>query len=173
MPRKILLLPLAAALFLAGCSGLREKSLPTPPPAAPTVVRIASPAVLRDAPETKPRTVSRPLPRATPQTTTASKRADLPAMIGDGAAWTSSGFQSLAVRRGTAAQQPVPIFRQAGTLAAVRAALADSPAQPQAEFRNGLLTLRFARGSNEEIAAAVKKTLSVTGDRNLQVALQP
>lgn len=55
----------------------------------------------------------------------------------------------------------------------MRAALADSPAQPQAEFRNGVLTLRFARGSNEEIASAVKKTLSVTGDRNLQVALQP
>lgn len=173
MPRKILLFPLAAALFLSGCAGLREKSLPTPPPAPTAVVPTAPPAVSRDTAEAKPRAISRPVPRATPQTSTASKRADLPAMIGDGAAWTSSGFQSLAVRRGTAAQQPVPIFRQAGTLAAVRAALADSPAQPQAEFRNGVLTLRFARGSNEEIASAVKKTLSVTGDRNLQVALQP
>lgn len=95
-------------------------------------------------------------------------------MIGADASWTAPGFQSFAVRGGDpAAQQPVSIFRQASTLATVRAALADSPARPQAEFRNGVLTLKFDRGSNEEIAAAVNKTLSVTGSRNLQVALQP
>ena len=100
-------------------------------------------------------------------------RADLPAMIGSGAKWTVPG-RTLAVKSGNpATQQPVPLFRQAGTLAAVRAALAGSSARPQAEFRNGVLTLTFERGSNEEIASAVNKALSVTGSRNLQVAVQP
>lgn len=94
-------------------------------------------------------------------------------MIGSGAVWSVPG-QRMTVNRGVApSSQPVPLFRQAGTLASVRAALANSPAQPQAEFRNGVLTLKFDRGSNEEIAAAVNKTLSVTGSRSLQVTLQP
>lgn len=94
-------------------------------------------------------------------------------MIGSGATWSVPGESMTVIRGGATSSQPVPIFRQAGTLAAVRAALAASPAQPRAEFRNGVLTLEFDRGSNEDIASAVNKTLSVTGSRNLRVTLQP
>lgn len=177
MPRKVLLGSLCASLVLAGCATVRDQSLP-PAPApvesvnTPTVK--PKPAPARTTTKPKPRKVSRPAPPKPGIQTSEPNRADLPSLIGAGAAWSSPDFRSLAVRRGDAAgRQPVPIFRQAGTLAAVRAALANSPAQPQAEFRNGVLTLKFDRGSNEEIASAVNKTLSVTGSRNLQVALQP
>jgi hypothetical protein len=163
---------LLVAIFLSGCATARKE------PAAPQYALTAPPTPPRPAatpaPE-KPKTRPAPRPaRPRPQPGAAAEnRAGLPVLIDAGATWTAPGFQSLAVGRGTSPRQPVPIFRQAGTLAAVRAALADSPAQPRAEFRNGVLTLKFDRGSNEEIASAVNKTLSVTGSRNLQVTLQP
>ncbi len=172
MARKVLLGCMAAALALAGCTTAREKSAPPPPaPTAPTPAPApAQTTTAADKP--KPRPAARPTPRPIRVAATPT-RADLPAMIGAGATWTVPG-STLAVNRGnTPARQAVPIFRQAGALATVRAALADSPARPQAEFRNGVLTLTFDRGSNEDIAAAVNKTLSVTGGRSLQVALQP
>jgi len=176
MASKFLLAPsFAAALLLAGCATARKEA--TPP--QPVTQTVAIPAT-RETPDKpalkrKPQTASRTAsPRKTPPPVPAeTTRAALPGMIGSGATWSVPG-QSLAVSRGGAASsQPVPLFRQAGTLASVRAALAGSPAQPQAEFRNGVLTLKFDRGSNEEIAAAVKKTLTVTGNRDLRVALQP
>lgn len=173
MASKIRLEPLLlVAVLLAGCATARKEPSPpqpalTAPPAAPRPAATPAP----ERPKTRPS--SRPAaPRPQPGTP-AENRADLPVLIGAGTTWTAPGYQSLAVNRGTSPQQPVPIFRQAGTLAAVRAALAGSPAQPQAEFRNGVLTLKFDRGSNAEIASAVNKTLSVTGSRNLQVTLQP
>ena len=163
---------LLVAFLLAGCATARREPAATQPALA------APPTPPRPATETatyrpKASPASRPAaPRPQPSAP-AENRAELPVLIGAGATWTAPGFQSLAVSRGTSPQQPVPIFRQAGTLAAVRAALSGSPAQPQAEFRNGVLTLKFDRGSNEEIASAVNKTLSVTGSRKLQVTLQP
>ena len=170
MARKVLLVCMAAALALAGCTAVRETPLPaTPASVAPT----PKPAPTRAATTAKPKPRSTPRTATRPATSPAPTRADLPAMIGSGAKWTVPG-RALAVKSGNATtQQPVPIFRQAGTLATVRAALADSPARPQAEFRNGVLTLNFPQGSNQEIAEAVNRTLSVAGTRNLQVTLQP
>ena len=168
MARKVLLGWTAAALALAGCTTPKEKPAPA---ATATVAPKPKPAPAPVAPKAKPR----PAPRSSsppPTPTPAPARAELPGMIQSGAQWTSPGFQSLSVRQGGPIQ-PVPIFRQAGTLASVRAALAGSPAMPQAEFRNGVLTLKFDRGSNAEIASAVNKTLSVAGTRNLQVTLPP
>jgi hypothetical protein len=175
MASKTLLAPLlTAALLLGGCATARKA--PAQAAARPIATPKTQAATEDTAQKRKPQTASRPAsPRQKPQPVSqAATRSELPGMIGEGATWTSYGFRSLSVTRGGAAtRQPVPIFRQAGALAAVRAALADSPAQPQAEFRNGVLTLKFAGGSNEEIASAVNKTLSVTGSRNLQVTLQP
>lgn len=95
-------------------------------------------------------------------------------MIGHGASWTDPGFSSLVVKRGDPSTlRPVPLFRQANVLASVRAALAASPAQPRAEFTHGTLKLTFDRGSNEEIAAAVKQALAVPEAENIRVSLQP
>lgn len=81
-------------------------------------------------------------------------------MIGGNVSWTDAAQRSLVVSRGDpGARRPVPIFRQASVLASVRAALADSPARPEAEFRHGLLTLTFPRGSNAEIAGAVRRAM--------------
>ncbi|MBJ7327281.1 MAG: hypothetical protein JHC52_08040 [Chthoniobacterales bacterium] len=93
-------------------------------------------------------------------------------MIGNGAAWAEPGRTMVVKRGGTGVQQPVPIFRQAGVLATVRGALAGSSAQPRAEFRHGVLTLTFDHGTNDEISAAVKKTLAVAGSSSVRVALQ-
>ena len=177
MASKTLLAPLlTAALLLAGCATARKEPVPPLTAAQPTTIPKTQAATEHTAQKRRPQTASRPAsPRTKPQPVSPNtSRADLPALIGSGATWTSPGFQSLSIKRGEAAtQQPVPIFRQAGTLAAVRSALADSPARPQAEFLNGVLTLKFAGGGNEEIASAVNKTLSVTGGRNLRVTLQP
>jgi len=176
MASKTLLAPLLMAAFLlAGCNTARKEPAPAQPVNRTIVPPKTQTAAEQAAPKRTPQNPSKPAsPRKKPQPVSPNTtRAELPGMIGEGAAWTAPGFQSLAVSRGASPQQPVPIFRQAGTLASVRAALAGSPAQPQAEFRNGVLTLKFDRGSNEEIASAVNKTLSVTGSRTLQVTLQP
>ncbi len=55
----------------------------------------------------------------------------------------------------------MPLFRQAIVLAAVRAAVAGSPAVPKAEFRHGLLTLTFAQGTPAQIATAVNSAIAV------------
>lgn len=156
---------------MAGCAAGREKAGPSIPP-APTredVATIEPPLPAKKAPD---KSASSPRPRSSAANATRS-RAALPALIGADAKWTAYG-RTLVVGSGNAsARQPVPLFRQAGTLAAVRAAISDSPSQPEAEFRNGILMLRFDRGSNEEIATVVNKTLSVTGNRTLQVSLNP
>lgn len=56
---------------------------------------------------------------------------------------------------------PVPLFRQAIVLAAVRSALADAPASPKASFSHGLLTLEFGGASPGDIAASVRRAISV------------
>jgi hypothetical protein len=94
-------------------------------------------------------------------------------MIGSGAKWEVPGQTVTVNRAGAATTQPVPLFRQAGVLASVRAALAGSPAQPQAEFRHGVLTLTFNSANNDEVAAAVNKAMAVPEARRLQVSLQP
>ena len=94
-------------------------------------------------------------------------------MIGGDATWVDPG-RTLVVNRGTpAARQPVPIFRQAGVLAAVRANLSGSPAKPRAEFRRGLLTLTFDGGNNAEIAAAVRRAMNTPDTGAVGVYLNP
>jgi hypothetical protein len=170
MARKVLLGCMAAALALAGCTTAREKpvpSMPTSVASAPKPTPTPVPAVAK----TKQRSTPRPTPRPTP--TPAPARSDLPAMIGGGAKWVDPG-RTLVVNRGTpAARQPVPIFRQAGVLAAVRANLAGSPAKPRAEFRRGLLTLTFDSGNNAEIAAAVRSAMNTPDTGAMGVYLNP
>ena len=171
MSRKVLLGLLSGALILTGCAASRKEPVPSrsisaAPAATPRAEQSKVPSNHKPRPS---RSVSqKPQPGAP-----TINRADLPGLIGSGAAWSVPGQRMTINRGGAAPSQPVPLFRQAGTLASVRATLANSPAQPQAEFRNGVLTLKFDRGSDEDIAAAVNKTLSVTGSRNLQVTLQP
>jgi hypothetical protein len=65
--------------------------------------------------------------------------------------------------------RPVPLFRQAIVLANVRAAVAGLPAPPQAEFRQGLLTLKFRGASEKEITAALQRTMEVAEVTRVQV----
>lgn len=159
----------AVSLLLVGCATLREKPLP-----AKREARASSPA---PAAGSAPATASQQAPvrvpaRKSPPAPAQSARSDLASSIGNGATWLVPG-QTVAVNRGTAPTQPVPLFRQAGVLASVRAALAGSPTQPQAEFRHGVLTLTFKGGNNDEIASAVNRAMSVPEARKLQVTLQP
>jgi hypothetical protein len=74
---------------------------------------------------------------------------------------------------GAPATQPVPLFRQAIVLANVRAAVAGLPAPPQAEFRQGLLTLRFRETTPDQVAAAVNRAMSVPEVTRVQVIPAP
>lgn len=169
----------AASLLLAGCAtGSHQPApAPTPPPArlpAPVVLRTPSSTPPRPTASAKPKPPAHsPPPPAKPTASVpVSSRAALPSLIGHGASWNGPDYHVLNVQRGTIEpQQPVPIFRQASALASVRAALADSSKPPQAEFRHGLLTLTFDQSSNNDIAEAVKKTLTIPEARNLQVIL--
>ena len=170
MARKVLLGCMGAALALAGCTTAREKPVPSAPASvapAPKPAPTPAPVVAK----TKPRSTPPPAPR--PATPPAPTRSDLPGLIGGGATWVDPG-RALVVNRGTpAARQPVPIFRQAGVLAAVRANLAGSAAKPRAEFRRGLLTLTFDGGNNAEIAAAVRRAMNTPDTGAMGVYLNP
>jgi hypothetical protein len=85
------------------------------------------------------------------------------------ATWIEPG-RSLAVIRASSGQ-PVPLFRQAIVLAEVRAALARTPARPQAEIRRGQLTLIFSQGTTPQIADAINRTLGVPEVQRLTVIL--
>lgn len=162
-----------AAILLAGCAAVREQPAPAAPAAQVAPAPAPKPAAQRTTAKPKAQTVSHPALRKSPQPGAQASRSDLPAVIGSGATWAVPG-KTVIVNRGVAGSTPaVPLFRQAGVLASVRAAVQDSPAQPQAEFRRGVLTLTFNRGSNDEIAAAVNKALSIPEARKLQVSLQP
>lgn len=170
MARKVLLGCISAALAFAGCTTAREKPAPSTPASvapAPKPDPTPTPVVAK----TKPRSTPRPAPR--PATAPAPTRSDLPGLIGGGATWVDPG-RTLVVNRGTpGARQPVPIFRQAGVLAAVRANLAGAPAKPHAEFRRGVLTLTFDGGDNAEIAAAVRRAMNTPDAGAMGVYLNP
>jgi len=170
MRRKALLGCVFGALWLAGCTSVLEKpEQPSPAPVAATTK--PKPPSAAPIAKPKPRVVPRPAP-APKQAPATSSRSELPAMIG-GAKWVDYG-RSLVVDQGNpAARQPVPLFKQAGVLAAVRANLADSPAKPRAEFRRGLLTLTFDRGSNAEIAEAVRRATNNAETGVLGIYISP
>lgn len=162
-----------ATLLIAGCHTARERAVPQPPlhGEAPKASPSSVSAAKHTAATSRPPAQSHSKPKLRPQQpqTSTTSRTDLAALIGDGASWTDDGNTILVTRGGTIAHQPVPLFRQAGMLAAVRAALADSPIHPWTEFRHGLLVLTFTEGSNSEIAAAVNKALSASEARNAKV----
>lgn len=126
-----------------------------------------------------PKTASRPEPIAKPappppsrpKVTKAASRSELPALVGANSSWNDSGTILLVTRTNPAATAPVPIFRQAIVLANVRAALAGSRAAPKAEFRRGLLTLTFTRGTPAEVAEAINRALSVPEVQRLAAAV--
>lgn len=167
----------------AGCAGARKNATAAPPSAAslshqaaPTsspapgiqTGRIRTPASA--APKKKPAPQS-PV-AATEAVSAADERSSLPGLIKAQAQWADYG-RSLVVARPDAAQAPpVPIFRQAIVLAAVRSALAGCPAAPTAEFRHGLLTLTFPRGTAAEIATAINRAISVPGVARLGVLIE-
>lgn len=181
MAIKTPILPLGiAALLIAGCSTAREKSTPPPPvhreePKAapsPTPAAVAKKTPVKGSTPTSTPSHPKPKPRPQQLQTSAPPHQDLAALIGDGASWMDYGNTIIITRGGAAARQPVPLFRQAGMLASVRAALSNSPIHPWTEFRHGQLVLTFTKGSNSEIAATVNKALSASEARNAKVIVQ-
>ncbi len=171
MSGKILIAVLAASVILVGgCTRVHEEAKPqdrasiTPAPGTEPPKPVPSRTPAKPATPPRPPAVSRET--APPPAPT---RAELPPLINAAAAWTDYG-KSLVVTRGR--HQPVPLFRQAIVLASVRAAVAGSPAAPRAEFRRGLLTLTFGRGTNAEIAAAINRAIAVPEVTRLEILLQ-
>lgn len=99
----------------------------------------------------------------------ADDRASLPGLIRAQAQWVEYGRSLVVARPDASGADPVPIFRQAIVLAAVRSALAGYPSPPVAEFKHGLLTLTFPRGTEAEIATAINRAIAVPGVARLGV----
>jgi hypothetical protein len=165
MSGKALRMLLLATPLFTGCAILSPK-----PPVAPSQSKdIATPVIRPSGAANKvtPRRTdtrarpasSRPKPAATPTP---------PARAG-----TAPFSSALIIKPGAPATKPVPLFRQAIVLANVRAAVADLPAPPQAEFRQGLLTLKFRGASSDQIAAAVNRAMTVPDVARVQVVPEP
>lgn len=171
MSGKAVITTWTALLFLsAGCARVHETNTPREPalsvpeksvvPAKPHPPRQAShhavhrPRPLPATPSPRPAGAS-PSKAARPP---GWRYSDLPSLINADSMWTTYG-RSLIVTRG--ADEPVPLFRQAIVLAAVRDALADSPAAPKAEFLKGMLTLTFGKGTSAEIARDINRAIAV------------
>ena len=151
---------LLVAPLLAGCA-LFEKKPPAPTPETKQIVVPSEPAPL---PNTPTRRTSAPSKPAKPA---ATSEASAPvAKIGAGQAF-------IVTKPGAPASPSVPLFRQAIVLANVRASVAGLPHPPQAEFRQGLLTLTFPSGSKADATAAINKALAVPEVTRVQVIPAP
>jgi hypothetical protein len=164
MSGKALRILVTFPLFLAGCAVFAPKPSDTAAPdksASAPAIRPSS-AASQTPPqrvETSNRSVSpRPKPAPSPSSS--------PLV----AAPLSAAIIS---KPGAPATQPVPLFRQAIVLANVRAAVAGLPAPPQAEFRQGLLTLKFREATPDQVALAVNRAMSVPEVTRVQVIPTP
>jgi hypothetical protein len=167
MQSKVLIAAGVVALLITGCTTPnRETTVPNKQPAPSATIRSA-------ASSTSPQTAIRsPTVSASANTTKATPPApttDIIALIRAKATWIEPG-RSLAVIRSNS-EQPVPLFRQAIVLAEVRAALARTPARPQAELRRGQLTLIFSEGTSAQIADAINRTIGIPEVQRLTVIL--
>lgn len=169
MPRKVLIRSaILVAAVLAACTPAREQAPPDQAKVAATTnvpgIRLVShPTTPSSAQATGTRT-------SAPADTTAQRppARTLPDMIRGNVVVDG---RTLLVSTGRGRSEPVPLFRQAIVLASVRSAVAGLPAQPTAEFRHGLLTLTFKRGTASQIATAVNRALAVPEVDRMRVAL--
>lgn len=151
MPGKALRILLLAAPLLGACAHWPKK--PAPEPSAPK--EIIAPV---DRPARVLTTAQRPRPSATP----ARIRPSPPTRPAAPPAQATGGNDiSIVTKPGASPAESVPLFRQAIVLANVRASVADLPNPPQAEFRQGLLTLKFRGQSPEQISTAVNRAMKV------------
>jgi hypothetical protein len=167
MSGKALRMLLLATPLLAGCAILSPK-----PPVAPSQSKDLTTPTTRPT-GTEVKTAPR---RAETRARPASSRPKPATASPTPPSGTSTApFSSaLIIKRGApATQQPVPLFRQAIVLANVRAAVADLPAPPQAEFRQGLLTLKFRGANSDQIAAGVNRAMSIPDVARVQVVPAP
>jgi hypothetical protein len=146
--------------LLAGCA-LLEKKPPAEPPEAKQVV---APSERATRATTAARRTSAPSKPAKPATTSQTS-----API----ATPGAGNTFIVTKPGASAAPPVPLFRQAIVLANVRASVAGLPNPPQAEFRQGLLTLTFPSGSRADATAAINKALAVPEVTRVRANLPP
>ena len=167
MSGKALRILLLATPLVTGCAILSPK-----PPVVPSQSQdLTTPAARPTGAEIKaaPRRVDA---RARPASSR-PKQATASPTPPSGAS-TAPFSSALIIKPGApATQQPVPLFRQAIVLANVRAAVADLPAPPQAEFRQGLLTLKFRGANSDQIAAAVNRAMTVPDVARVQVVPTP
>lgn len=168
------LLSTAAAALLAGCTVAEKHRAPSPQaPASESPAQAAPPA----KPKTQAKPTRKPAPAPTATTSAAQEppkpRQEVLPLVRAETAWLDYGRTFSARREPAATNGGVPLFRQAIVLASVRAALAGMPATPQAEFQNGLITLTFDRGTPQQIAAAVNRTLDTPEVSRLRVVLPP
>jgi hypothetical protein len=162
-----------AAGILGGCTA-GEKQAAAATASAPLAERpAANTAKPQAAASTAKKKAAGPAaaPTATPSPPAAWQ--DVLPLVKADTAWLDDGRTFLARREQAASNDGVPLFRQAIVLASVRAGLAGTPAAPQAEFRNGLITLTFDRGTPQQIAASVNKTLDGREVSRLRVVLPP
>jgi cytoskeletal protein RodZ len=162
MAGKALRILLLVAPLLTGCA-LWEKKAPAASPEAKQIVAQAE--------HTKPPTTSVRRPRTTSSPTTATS-----APTSQSSAQTApadGGNAVIVTKPGASTAKPVPLFRQAIVLANVRASVADLPNPPQAEFRQGLLTLTFPRGTSTEVNKAVNRAMGIPEVTRVQVIPAP
>jgi len=164
MSGKALRILVTVPLFLTGCAVLAPKpaEIAAREKTAGALAARPSAAAAQTPPrrvETRTRSVS-PRPKPVPSPSTAPVVAAPPTA-------------AIISKPGAPATQPVPLFRQAIVLANVRAAVAGLPAPPQAEFRQGLLTLRFRETTPDQVAAAVNRAMSVPEVTRVQVIPAP
>jgi hypothetical protein len=152
MSRKALISPILGALLITACTTPRT-TVEVPATTATVVTAessIVPPNTIRPSTSTHPTA-----PLAAQSATPTAPQPQLASLI---RANVTRDGNTLYVSRG-AANAPVPLFRQAIVLANVRSALANTPAT--AEFRRGILTVTFPRGTAQQIASAINRTLQV------------
>ena len=162
MAGKALRILLLVAPLLTGCA-LWEKKAPAAPPEAKQIVAQAEHTKRRTAAPRRPRTTSSPTTvKSAPSSRSSAQIAP------------ANGSNAVIVTKpGASTARPVPLFRQAIVLANVRASVADLPNPPQAEFRQGLLTLTFPAGSLGEVSSAVNRAMAVPEVTRVQVIPAP
>lgn len=152
MSGKVLRILLIVPLLLTGCAVFAPK---------PTVPSMTSKETAVQGIRSSATTIKAPPRRTEAGARNASVRPKPPAAPTGGTTTSGAATATIISKEGAKTSPPVPLFRQAIVLANVRAAVADLPSPPHAEFRQGLLTLKFREASPEQISTAVNRAMTV------------
>lgn len=165
------LLVVTTCILLAGCASPDVR-----PPEGP---RLPVPGGMKQPPMSgpaQPRIRRAPplLPPSPPAVTAPARRETVESLLRSGVAVSREGPVLHVRPRGAVTDEPLPLFRQAIVLTALRSELRNgTAAAPRVDIRDGVVVLAFSGGTAAEIAAAIDRAVTTPHVSRVRAVLPP